>query len=134
MTTEELIAAIRSLMDYHGVNLSDIEKTLKIPRNSLSGMIGGKRPFSEKWQKLLVLYVEAKLEGKKKIVIPIGKTPKAQEVLRTAPEPAREVFSQVPLPEEEIRTIAEKAYQTLPEGLSKIQQIRWLREHFQTSK
>jgi hypothetical protein len=53
---EELISAIRALQD-DGVRLTAIEKKVKVPRNTLSGMLNGTRPFKEKWRRKLIAYV-----------------------------------------------------------------------------
>lgn len=128
------------------MTLKEIEETLKMPRNYLSGMLNGTRPFAPKWQTLLVAYVKAKTEGNTSIVIPISVKHKIKKKIEKNNEPAnkkrilkeREGLTQAtpetqyPLTDAEYFSIpAEKAAKTPPAGLTKAQQIRWHRENNQ---
>jgi hypothetical protein len=120
---EQLIAAIRVLTDYKGVTLREIEEALKIPQNSLSGMLNGSRNLAPKWQKLLMAYVEAKAEGKKEIIIPIGD---AKDPVVTSAQKAKktEVLPEI--------VQAPSSATAPPPGMNKAQQLRWHREQNQS--
>lgn len=149
MTKEELIAAIRVLTGFKGVSLKEIEKTLSMPTNYLSGMLNGSKSFAPKWQTVLAAYVEATTKGAKEIVIPIGpQTPVEDQVKKkntptakkriikernilTEPIPAQEY----PLTNQEtLSSPSEKESKTPPPDLTKAQQLRWHRENNQTLK
>lgn len=123
MTKEQLIASIRVLTDYNGVRLKEIEETLGIPRNGLSGMLNGSRNLTPKWQKLLEVYVQAKAKGKTEIVIPIvaSKAPVADQGQKSKKIKVAPASVQVP-----------PSPRTPPTGMTKAQQLRWHREQSQT--
>lgn len=134
MTKDELIAAIRLLTDYKGVTLGEIEKTLNMPQNCLSGMVNGSRNLSKKWHPLLEAYVDAKMKGATEIVIPIGEAkipPALKEKIdeNNIPENKAKILKKrknlTPLPSEQER-------KSPPPGLTKSEQIRWHRENNQT--
>lgn len=122
---EKLKAALITLRDYKGVRLYEIEETLGMPKNCLSGMINGSRPFSPKWQLLLAAYVEAKNKGEKTMVfeIPTSKMPPKPPVKEVAKAEIKPVSKSIPVHSS-----------TPPPGLSRTQQIRWYRENNQTLK
>lgn len=133
MKLDELIAAIRALRDYGGVDLRDIEKTLTMPRNCLSGMLNGTRPFPPKWQKLLTNFVLAKRKGNKEIIIPIGmpKSRPADQPKTTKKKPSTPFPTKKKVEAKKVSDPTEKSTKTPPAGLDKAQLIRWHRERNQ---
>lgn len=144
MTKKEIIAAIRVLLSFRAVTLKDIEKTLGMPKNCLSGMLSGSRALPERWEQPLIAFIRAKNNGAKEIVIPIQTAPpKKKKAKQNTALPETPVLP-APNPEKYAppRPIEIKdelpAAKTLisnripPPGLSKSEQIRWHREHNQT--
>lgn len=124
MTQDELIATIRALTDYGGFTLKEIETTLHIPKNHLSGMLNGTKHFAPKWLKLLILWAEATVKGDKTIMIPLGAPPSLPSDNST-----KKVKTKSPSPEE---SAIRPPTRMPPPGLTKTQQIRWHRENSQT--
>jgi len=120
VTIDELIAAIRVLVD-DGVRLRDIEEQLKMPLNSLSGMLNKKKDFPPKWIRKLTAYVEAKQKAKNSAPEP----PK---------EPAVETLPAPPSPpaKKAIPASKQPIVKTPPAGMTKAQTIRFHRENNQT--
>lgn len=125
MTKEQIIADLRVLVltDGNGITLSGIETSLKIPKNSLSGMLSGSRNLPDKWIPLLEAYVTALAKGAKEIIIPIGQPSSTPPPSDKSPEKKK---IKIAAPKKEV---AEK---TIPPGLSKSAQLRWHRENNQT--
>lgn len=66
-----------------GVKKSRIETLLKMPKNSLAGMMNGTRPTPEKWHDKLWQYIHT-LEGK---IIPYPDAPIIEQLNNTNPLP-----------------------------------------------
>lgn len=130
---QQLIDSIRALTNYKFYTLGQIEKTLKIPQNTLSGMLNESRNMAPKWQTLLTEFIKALPKEDKTITIKI-------DVIEPKPESraiADALKPKTPVPRIRIappltETVA--AEKTLPAGLTKSQQIRWHREKSQTLK
>jgi hypothetical protein len=110
---DELISAIQSLVD-NGLRIAEIERAVNMPKNYLSGMLKQTRPFPEKWQRKLTVYVRAKAA-------------ESQATLALAAQVSPIVPDLPPSPNTQ-KEIA------VPKGLSKSEQLRWHRENSQTLK
>lgn len=127
MELEELKKAIFEIIDT-GVRLKAIEEHLKMPANSLSGMLSGSRPFPKKWIPKLEAYAKV-YQTVELNNIPVNK----ERILTQREELDDSVMAGVQgfpaLPEAEEVAIAKKMP---PQGLTKAQQLRWHRENSQT--
>lgn len=144
MTKTEIIAAIRVLLSFRSVTLKDIELTLGMPENCLSGMLNGSRALPRRWEQPLIAFIQAKNAGAKQIVIPIQttspgkkKTKKNKALIETPiiAAPITETYDTPLAPQIKDETPVIKtpfSNRTPPPGLSKSEQIRWHREHNQT--
>jgi hypothetical protein len=124
---EELKKAVYGLMD-NRITLKSIEEDLRMPANSLSGMLSGKRPFAKKWITKLSEYVSVKKLKVPEIrkVAPINIEQAVAVHNATHPEQHTEHMSLTP------RQATELIKKAPPPGLTKSQQIRWHRENTQT--
>ena len=68
---QKIIDSIRALTHYKAYTLGQIEKTLGLPQNTLSGMLNGSRNMSPKWQRLLTEFIMALPKEDKTITIKI---------------------------------------------------------------
>jgi hypothetical protein len=135
VSIEELKKAILEVVDT-GVRLKAIEETLRMPANSLSGMLSGSRPFPKKWIPKLEAYVKLH-----KIPATISKeiisdlVNKGVAITKVTQEGITERID--PFTQEGAEIIqnfqqAEVAPTSPPQGLTKAQQLRWHRENSQT--
>lgn len=132
---QKLIDSIRALTNYRMYTLGQIEKTLGMPENSLSGMLNGSRNMSPKWQTLLAEFIKALPKEDKTITIKIGEV---------EPEPvefplltqAKALAAELTRPPQVEKVVPPPAADRKlpPPGLSKTQLQRWYRENSQTLK
>jgi hypothetical protein len=122
---QKVIDSIRALTHYKAYTLGQIETTLGLPQNSLSGMLSGSRNMSPKWQRLLEEFIKALPKEDKTITIKIDQG--EPELEPHAGEPEVQMV-EVPIPAPK-KAVVKK---DMPPGLTKAQQIRWHRENSQT--
>ena len=116
MELKQLIKAIRALQD-EGTRLGAIEKEVGVPRNTLSGMLNGTKPFKDKWKRKLTVYIEG-----------LQKKSKPRKVLEKIPAPPAQ-----PAKPAKIEKAPEKPpIPAVNTGLTKAQQLRRYREQSQT--
>lgn len=154
---QQIIDSIRALTNYKVYTLGQIEKTLGIPQNTLSGMLSGSRNMAPKWQTLLSEYIKALPKEDKTITIKIGEDDAKNQNLEAAlagkfpPLPKETICDLVekgaaitktsknalprvvdPMSKEGRQVVRSASGKTMPAGLTKAQQIRWHKENGQT--
>lgn len=150
---QQLIDSIRALTNYKVYTLGQIEKTLGIPKNTLSGMLNGSRNLAPKWERMLGEFLKALPKEDKTITINISPEEHDQEAaledkLPLLPQQTLtdlvdkgvaitkvlekgDVTSINPHSEDGLKLVR-GAKKTMPSNLTKAQQIRWHRENGQT--
>ncbi len=159
---QEIIDSIRNLTNYKVYTLGQIEKTLGLPQNSLSGMLNGSRNMAPKWQVLLSEFIKALPKEDKTITIKIdqgelgaeGSSGLAEKMAALLPGLPKQTLSNLtdkgaaitktsateppaavdPFSPagQKVLQAVKKAQKNMPPGLTKAQQIRWHRENGQT--
>lgn len=131
---QQLIDSIRALTNYKVYTLGQIEKTLNIPQNTLSGMLNGSRNMASKWERLLTEFIKALPKEDKSINIKIDLTEQEKERMAAAVEPVLPKLVAAPTTKTVMipKIAADRKFP--PSGLTKSQLQRWYRENSQTLK
>ena len=152
---QKIIESIRNLTYNKKYTLGQIEKTLGIPTNTLSGMLSGSRNMAAKWERMLSEFLKALPKEDKTITIKISEDESESEIEAALAEklPALPQGTVTDLAEQgvAITKVSENAVpvrvdphgeeglkfvraakKTPPAGMTKAQQIRWHRENSQT--
>lgn len=129
---EELKKAISEVID-KGIRLKTIEEQLRMPANSLSGMLSGSRPFPKKWIPKLEVYVKLHqtfpVTSKETTADLMEKGVAITKVTSGGIAEGIDPFSQQGT---DIMQQAEKTHASPPHELTKSQQLRRHRENSQT--
>lgn len=129
---QRLIDSIRALTNYKVYTLGQIEKTLGIPTNTLSGMLNGSRNMAPKWQTLLSEFIKALPKEDRTITIKIADIEPEPELHVPWPNLKSSAPCLPPSPVVEKPALVRTADKLPPAGMTKAQQIRWHKENNDT--
>lgn len=106
-----------------GFSKSDLERLIGLSKNSLSGILAGNRSLSKKNTLRVKLFMESEKPSpleltKKEIKVPVKNTKKQTNLIKPVPPVYKESST--------INTISKKE---MPAGLTRLAQMRWIREN-----